>query len=147
MGTDTRVIAGDTKRNELCECNYKIQKLDNGMLLGISGERLERQTIIAYSEIFTLDKNGELTKKHVIKEIIPNLLSVLKKENLLIKNDGEAPYVKSVILLAHKGVLYEICSGFAVIKYEGFQILGSAANYAQATMANTKETDDINENI
>lgn len=147
MGTDTRVIAGDSKRSELCECNYKIQKLDNGMLLGITGERVERQTIIAYSEIFTLDKNGELTKKHIVKEIIPNLLSVLEKENLLVKNDGEVPYVQSVILLAHKDVLYEICSGFAVIKYEDFQILGSAANYAQATIASTKEREDINERI
>ena len=147
MGTDTRVIAGDTKRNELCECNYKIQKLDNGMLLGLTGEELERQTIIAYSEIFTLDKNGELTKKHVVKEIIPNLFSVLEKENLVVKNDGEVPYVKSVILLAYKDVLYEICSGFAVIKYECFQVLGSAANYAHATIASTKERDDINERI
>ena len=147
MGTDTRVIAGDSKRNELCECNYKIQNLDNGMLFGITGERLERQTLIAYSEIFTLDKNGELTKKHIVKEIIPNLLSVLEKENLIVEKDGELPYVKATVLLAHKDTLYEICANFAFIKYEDFQVLGRVADSAQATMANTKETDDINERI
>ena len=147
MGTDTRVIVNDHKKKELCKCNYKIQKLDNGMLVGITGERIERQTLFAYSDIFSLDKKGELTKKHIIKEIIPSLLSVLKKEDLLVEKEGELPYMKAVILLAYKDTLYEISSGFSVIKYETFQVLGRAADYTQATMANTKETDDINERI
>lgn len=147
MGTDTRVIVNDHKKNELCECNYKIQKLENGMLVGITAERLTRQTIFAYSEIFSLDKKGELTKKHIIKEIIPSLLSVLKKEDLLVEKEGELPYMKAVILLAYKDTLYEICSNFAVIKYEDFQAVGTVAEYAQATLFNTKGTDDINERI
>ena len=147
MGTDTRVIVNDHKKNELCKCNYKIQKLDNGMLVGITGERIERQTIFAYSDIFTLDNKGELTKKHIIKEIIPSLLSVLEKEDLLIKKEGELPYMKVGMLLAYKDTIYEICSSFAIIKYEDFQVLGRAADYAQATMINTNESDDINERI
>ena len=67
MGTDTKLVINNISRNELCESGYKIQKLDNGILLGITGEPIERQTIFAYSEIFTLDKNGELTKKHIFK--------------------------------------------------------------------------------
>ena len=35
MGTDTRVIVNDFKKNEICESNYKIQKLENGILLGM----------------------------------------------------------------------------------------------------------------
>ena len=147
MGTDTRVIVNDHKKNELCECNYKIQKLDNGMLVGITGERIERQTLFAYSDIFSLDNKGELTRKHIIKEIIPSLLSVLVKEDLLVEKEGELPHMKAVILLAYKNTLYEICSSFAVIKYEDFQAVGSAADYAQATLLNTKETDDMNERI
>ena len=147
MGTDTRTIVNEHKKNEFRGCNLKIQKLANDMLLGITGERLERQTLIAYSEIFTLDKKGQLTKKHIIKEIIPSLLCVLKKEDLLVEKEGELPYMKAVILLAHKGSLYEICSSFAVIKYEDFQVLGRAADYAQATILNTNESDDINDRI
>ena len=49
--------------------------------------------------------------------------------------------------MAHKDTLYEICENFAVIKYEDFQVLGRVADSAQATMVNTKETDDINERI
>ena len=108
MGTDTRTIVNDHKKNELRGCNLKIQKLANDMLLGITGERLERQTLIAYSEIFTLDKNGKLTKKHIVKEIIPKLITVLEKEGLLIEKEGELPYMKAVILLVHKGTIYEI---------------------------------------
>lgn len=147
MGTDTRTIVNDHKKNELRGCNLKIQKLANDMLLGITGERLERQTLIAYSEIFTLDKNGKLTKKHIVKEIIPKLITVLEKEGLLIEKEGELPYMKAVILLVHKGTIYEICSGFAVIKYEDFQVVGRVSDYAHATLMNTKPMDSIEERI
>ena len=137
MGTDTRVIVNDHKKNELCECNYKIQKLENGMLVGITAERLTRQTIFAYSEIFTLDKNGELTRKHLVKEIIPKLVAILNEEELM---DGQ-------ILLAYKGVLYEICRNFSIYKYDDFQLLGYGVDYGQFVLANTKDTDDVNERI
>lgn len=147
MGTDTRVLLNDHKSSELSKCNYKIQKMDNGMLVGIRGERKERQILFAYSSIFTLDKNGELTRKHIVKEIIPNLLKVLEQEQLITWKEGELPYMNVDLLLAHKGTLYEICAQFAVIRYEDFQALGLNGQYAQATLANTKETDDINERI
>ena len=147
MGTDTRTIVNDHKKNELCGCNLKIQKLANDMLLGITGERLERQTLIAYSEIFTLDKNGKLTKKHIVKEIVPRLIAVLEEEKLMIEKEGEFPYMQAQIILAYKDTMYEICSSFAVIKYEDFQVLGRASDYAQATLMNTKETDVINQRI
>ena len=147
MGTDTRVIVNDHKKNELCECNYKIQKLENGMLVGITAERLTRQTIFAYSEIFTLDKNGELTRKHIIKEIIPKLVAILNEEELMIKKEDALPYMDGQILLAYKGVLYEICRNFAIYKYEDFQLLGYGVDYGQFVLANTKDTDDVNEQI
>ena len=147
MGTDTRVVANDSKRNELCECNYKIQKLNGGMLLGITGEIALRQTLIAYPEIFTLDKNGKLTKKHIIKEIIPNLLSVLYKEGLVVEEENEYPYMKGILLLAHQGELYEICTSFSVMKYEDFQAVGRCDEYAQASLFNISETDNVNDKI
>ncbi|MBQ4269842.1 MAG: hypothetical protein IJB97_09380 [Clostridia bacterium] len=149
MGTDTRVIVGGCKRNELGECNYKIQKLDNGILVGVVGERMERQTLLANAEeLFTLDKKGELTKKHIVKEIIPNLYGLLYTEKLMVEKDDELPYMKADILLAYKDTFYQICTCFMVIKYEDFQALGpGVAACAQATLLNTKETDDINARI
>ena len=124
-----------------------MQKLDNGILLGITGERLERQTIITYSEIFTFDKAGKLTRRHLVKEIVPRLISVLEEEKSMIEKEGEFPYMQAQIILAYKDTMYEICSSFAVIKYEDIQVLGRASDYAQATLMNTKETDDINQRI
>ena len=147
MGTDTRVIVNDSKKNELCESNFKIQKMENGMLVGITAERIERQTLFAYPEIFTLDKKGQLTRKHIVKEIIPRLLAVLDEEDLLQQEKGEFPYMRACILLAYKDVLYEICSTFTVIRYESYQALGRAAEYATASLANTKDSDDVNERI
>ena len=54
MGTDTRLIINERKTNKLCKCDYKIQKMDNEMLVGIAGDRIVRQTCFAFSEIFTL---------------------------------------------------------------------------------------------
>ena len=147
MGSDTRVVVGDHKRNETRGCNLKIQKLDNGILLGITAERLERQTVIAYSDIFTLDKAGRLTRKHIVKEIIPRLIALMEEENLMVKKEGEYPYMKAQILLAYKDTMYEICSSFTVIKYEDFQVLGEVADFAHSTMLNTKPTDDIKQRI
>ena len=147
MGTDTRVIVNDVKRNELCACNHKIQRLENGILLGASAERLERQTIFAYSDLFTLDKNGELTKKHLVKEVVPKLYKVLQREGLLVEKEGEIPYMRAVLLLAYKDTLFEICAGFTVLRDEDCQALGFASDYAQSTLMNVKETDDVNMQI
>ena len=147
MGTDTRVIVKDYKTRELCECNLKIQKLDHGILLGVSAERLERQTIIANSDIFTLNKAGKLTRKHIVNEVIPRLISVFKDENLLMGKRDEFPYIKAQILLVYQGVIYEICSGFAVIRYESFQVMGRSSDFAHGVLLNTKNEDDVNERI
>ena len=147
MGTDTRVIVNEHKKNELCESNYKIQKMDNGLLVGITADRLTRQTIFVNLEIFSLDRKENLTRKHIVKEIIPKLIDVLNGEELMFGKEDELPYMSGQILLAHKGELFEICSNFTVYKYETFQAFGPVADYTQFTLANIKENDDVNEKI
>ena len=78
---------------------------------------------------------------------MPKLITVLEKEGLLIEKEGELPYMKAVILLVHKGTIYEICSGFTVIKYKDFQVVGRVSDYAHATLMNTKPMDNIEERI
>ena len=117
------------------------------MLVGITAERLTRQTVFANPEIFSLDKKGELTRKHIVKEIIPKLIDILNREELMHGNDDELSSMNGQILLAYKGELYEICSNFSVYKYETFQALGPVADYVQFTLATIKENDDVNEKI
>lgn len=144
MGSDTRIDGYDQKFNELCECNYSIQKLDNGILVGFIGEKIEVQTLKAYlDDIFTLDGKGELTRKHLVTKIVPSLIEMLKSEKLYNKSDTDNPFMKMNIMVAHKDKLYEICSGFEIYTYEDFQVIGKTLKFAEPVMFNTKPDDDI----
>ena len=147
MGTDAKEIFYDRIDTDACESNFKIQKMENGMLVGLIGDIPTRQILFAYPEIFTLDKKGELNRKHIVKEIIPALLSLLNEESLLDEKEDSYPKMKADILLAHNGVLYEITNSFMIIRYEDYQAIGSASELVQATIDNTKPTDDVNERI
>ena len=150
MGTDTRVCRDGVVKNELCKSNHKIQKVESGILVGVSGDLHVRQNIFAYSEIFTLNKRGELTRAHIVKEIIPKLIEMLDGEELLVKEKDTFAYMPCCILIAYKDKLYEICSSFMVIAYEDFQAVGSKTkitSFAQATLFNTKDGDDVKQRI
>ena len=147
MGTDTRVIVNEHKNNDLSTSNYKIQRLKGRLIVGITADRLTRQTIFAYPEIFAFDKKEELTRKHIVKNIIPKLKEVLTENELIVEKEDDAPRMDGQILLAHKGDLYEICSNFSVYKYETFQALGPVSDYAQFTLASTNQNEDVNKKI
>lgn len=150
MATDTRVIVRDMKQAQLCECDYKIQKLENGILVGFVGDRKLRQEVFALMEHFTLDKNGELTYAHVVQKIAVPLFFGLKDAGVL-KYDNEKeerlPYMQGDILLAYKDKLYEICTNFMVLRYETYQALGKGADFAQYAMTNFDENRGVNEQL
>ena len=147
MGTDTRVIVNEHKKNDLCTSNYKIQRLKGRLIVGITADRLTRQTIFAYPEIFAFDKKEELTRKHIVKNIIPKLKEVLTENELIVEKEDDVPRMDGEILLAHKGDLYEICPNFSVYKYETFQAIGPVSDYAQFTLASTNQNEDVNKKI
>jgi ATP-dependent protease HslVU (ClpYQ) peptidase subunit len=72
---------------------------------------------------------------------------VLDKADMIIEKEGESIFARVVIFLAYKDVLFEICSNFIVLQYEEFQAIGDGFEYAQGTMLNTKDSDDINDRI
>lgn len=146
MGTDTRVIQNETKTTKLSPSCHKIQVLQNGILLGISSSYEMSQTLFAYSDIFTLDKKERLTKKHIVREIIPYLMTVLEKNELLEKEDDNRPFMKANIILAYKDTMFEICSNLMVIRYEDFQAVG-LSDYVQPLLFSIKDEDDVNEKI
>lgn len=147
MGSDTRIIYNTYKKSELCEVNYKIRKLNNGLLIGITGDRIFRQTIFAFPEVFTLDKQYGLTRKHLVKIIIPKLINILNNNRLIVNTSGKAPSMKGQILLAYHGELFEVCSNFCVYKFQDFQALGIASESAQAVLINQQNVDNVNELI
>ena len=147
MGTDTQIIDNDTKINELCPSGHKIQRVESGILVGVCADRTLRHKIFAYSEIFTTDKQGKLTKKHIVTKIVPKLMSILDEEGFLDRHKGEdPPTAKANVILAHGDRYFEICSNFMVIEYRDFQAIGQAS-YVIPLLSNIKETDDVNERI
>lgn len=146
MATDTRVVANEVKREDLSPSSFKIQALDNGILVGVAGDRQLRQDIFAYSEIFTLDSNQKLTKRHIVTEIMPKLYEMLNAQDHLVVKEKDIPYMKAQIVLAYKGELYEICCNLMVIKYESFLGIGKS-EHSLATLLNTKASDDINSRL
>ena len=146
MGTDTRITDNGFKTNELCECNYKICLTDDDILVGITtADRVLRQTISIFaSKVFTLNKNGYLTKKHIVTAVIPELLELLAYKDLLVRKDGKLPKMNASILLAHKGNLYEICSGFQVFRYRDFQAIGRVSDFGHSPLLNAKKKERPN---
>ena len=147
MATDTREIVSGNKRNNLCEASFKIQKQDNGMLVGITGDRFTRQTLFANSEIFTLNKKGKLTKKHIVTEIVPQIIDLLDAHEMLVQNEDGFIGMKARIILAYQESMFEICAGFLVIKYEDLQALGEASSGAEVVLFNSKPDDDVEERL
>jgi ATP-dependent protease HslVU (ClpYQ) peptidase subunit len=110
MGADSQTTAGKRKHNYLNEMAYKVVKLDNGVLVGLCGRVAARQTILSMKNVFTLDEQGELTKQHIVKEIVPKLVD--KMEQI---GDEESGSMDVGIMLAYKDKLYRITAGLDVV--------------------------------
>ena len=110
MGADSQTTAGRRKHNNLNETAYKVARLDTGILVGFCGRVAAHQTILSMKDVFTLDEQGELTKRHIVKEIVPKLVD--KMEQI---GDEESGYIDVGIMLAYKDKLYRITEDLDVI--------------------------------
>ena len=124
LGADTQTSAGRKKHNHLNETGYKIVRLDNGILVGFCGRVASKQVILAIKEIFTLDENDTLTKKHIVKEIVPKLVN--KMEQI---GDEESGSLDVSILLAYKDKMYKITSNLDVVHLNEIASTGAGRYY------------------
>lgn len=111
MGADSQITAGRRKYSCLNETSFKVKRLDNGILVGFCGVVAVIQAILAMKDVFTLDEHGGVTKRHIVKEIVPKLVD--KMEQI---GDEESGALDVSILLAHKDKLYRITSGLDVVR-------------------------------
>lgn len=147
MATDTRVIDDDRKRNEVCECNFKLRKLENGIIYGVTNSKYIRQFLVMNEEMFTLDRRENLTVQHIVTDILPTLYFSLKEAKLLGNDKGEQPSFPSSILIGFKSKLFEICSDFSVFRYEKYQAIGPLSDYALTKVSDMDENGDINRQL
>ena len=119
MGADTQITAGNKKENGLNESSFKISKLDNDILVGFCGNLSQKQKILSVKNLFCLDKNNELSKRHIVQSIIPKLIEIVSSSE-----NKECSLLVS-ILLAHKNNLFKITPSFDVIKINEYSKAGA----------------------
>lgn len=147
MATDTRLVDSDRKHNEVCEYNFKLRKLDNGIIYGVSQNKYIRQLLKMHEDMFTLDEHENLTAKHVAMGILPALYFTLKEANQLDNERGEKPTFPAEILIGYKGRLFKIAWNFCVTICETYQVVGGFVNSALATLSKIDSNKDINEQL
>ena len=124
MGADSQTTTGRRKRNGLNETAFKITRLENGMLVGFCGKVAAKQAILSMEDVFVLDKEGGLNKKHIVKEIVPKLV-----DKMQLIGDEESGALDVSILLAYKDKLYRITSGLDVLNLNECGRTGAGADF------------------
>ena len=148
LGADTQSTRGTDRYNQLSPHDFKVTKLDNGMLLSMTGETASSQFILAHPEWFTVDENKGLTKKHIVRKIIPNMYKALEDEELLEREDrGTPPITKCTIMIAYQDKLFKICRDLQVIRHEDYLAIGSGSNAVVYGLSKIDKTKDVNEQL
>lgn len=124
MGADSQTTTGRRKRNGLNETSFKITRLENGMLVGFCGKVAAKQAILSMEDVFVLDKEGGLNKKHIVKEIVPKLV-----DKMQLIGDEDSGALDVSILLAYKDKLYRITSGLDVLNLNECGRSGAGADF------------------
>ena len=134
MGADTQTTMGKHKRNGLNETAFKIHRLENGILVGFCGRVAATHDILSIKDVFVLDENGELNKKHIVNHIIPKLVD--KMEQI---GDEEIGFLDVSIILAYKDKLYKITSSLSVICLNDFAKTGAGAYFVNYHLYERKD--------
>ena len=74
MGADSQRSSNIRISRGFNESFYKITRFENGILAGFCGPAAVKQRILSEKDIFTLDEDGVLTKKHIVNSVIPKLI-------------------------------------------------------------------------
>lgn len=133
MGADSQTTTGKRQQHNLNQTAFKVHKMDNGVLVGFCGRVATSQTILSFKDLFTLDTNGDLNKRHIVKEIVPKLVD--KIELIGDENCGE---MDVSILIAYKDKLYKIKDSLDVVKLNEFAKSGSGGGFVSYTLIEEK---------
>ena len=148
FGADTQSTRGTDRYNQLSPHDFKVTKLDNGILLAMTGETASSQFILAHPEWFTVDEKKGLTKEHIVTKIIPKIYEGLEVEELLEREDrGTPPITKCSIVIAHQDKLFEIFRDLRVIRFEDYLAIGSGSNAVIYCLSKIDKSKDINEQL
>lgn len=142
MAADTQTSCGDRKTTYYGEGSRKICRFDNGIILGHTGAVHNTQIVCAHPEIFTVPEDGNMTKKHVVQNIIPKLFKLYREQDMREKEDGSPSRMGDSYLLAYKDKLFVINDVFDVVACEHFADIGSGGDLTHAGLVEL-DADDI----
>lgn len=134
MGADTQTTMGVKKRNGLNETAVKIHRLENGILVGFCGKVAAKQDILSIKDIFVLDENSDLNKKHIVNHIIPKLVDKMGQIG-----DEEMGSLDVSIILAYKDKLYRITASLSVICLNDNAKAGAGAYFVNYYLQERKD--------
>lgn len=115
------------------ESYLKINRMDNGILVGFCGSVTSKQIVMSTSNIFTLDKDGQLTKRHIVREIVPRLVELFDQ---IGDDQGE---MKVGIMLAYKDKLYTILADLSVRCITYGASIGAGSKFAWYALFGMKD--------
>ena len=132
MAADSQTSCGDKKTTYYGEASRKIHRFDNGIILGHAGAVHNVQIVCAHSEIFTVPEDGNMTKKHIVQNIIPKLFKIYRDYDMREKEEGAPSRMGDSYLLAYKDKLFVINEVFDVEVHDHFAEIGSGGNLTHA---------------
>lgn len=134
MGADTCRSCGKRKENVSIGEFAKIERLDNGLLIGISGKVRAHQLLMAHKEFFSF-VDDKLTKDGIVREFLPAVKKLFAEEKML---DEDGFWLISM-MLAKDGDLFVIKSSGLTYRVSDYAI-GSGSDYALAALRDERET-------
>ena len=145
MGADTQSTCGSTISRTLNESGFKITRLSNGILVGICGRVKGHQRIIAQKHWFDISEGETISKRYIVKNIIPELCTLMKD----IKEDKDASNssMDVSILIAWQDKMFVISRDYEVYECETYAAIGAGYNYSKYSLSQIGENDDINEGL
>ncbi len=144
FGANVMRISSGRKMDDSFEPVLPILKTEEGVLVARpDGNESRGQELLSHPELFPLDKNGKLTFKQIITHILPAVYRFYKERNWLGRE--ETCNMEAPLLIAHDGDLFEICSGFGVVRYRSYRSVGNISSMCTPCLAAIRPEKDVEE--
>ena len=147
LGADTRVSKGDRVRSILAEEDYKIQRLGS-CFVGSAGAVSNIQIMTENPEWFELG-GKPLTKKYIVKNIIPRYYDQVKKTGKLEIDEENRNLPNSCcdFIVTDGNSIFVIDDDFEVIEKSKYAQIGCASMTAFTYLVNATDAKSPNEII
>ena len=123
------------------ERNFKIAKLDSGVLIGYTGSVFAAQRLLAHAEWFDDAPRQGLSKRFVVEKVLPKLLDAFKADDLISGLDAGEPEMDLSLLIAYQDALVRFDRHFDIVEAERYGVIGSGSDLTLVSLSAAGEGD------